>query len=121
MARADDRAYRQILINLLSNAVKYTPRGGRIELDCVMKDGLVGVIVADDGIGIAPEDVARLGRPFERVGDARTRRHPGTGLGLALSRGLAEMMGGRLDIESEIGRGTRATIWLPAVKSPSPD
>ncbi|WP_407696874.1 ATP-binding protein [Skermanella mucosa] len=71
------------------------------------------VAVSDTGIGIAPEDLRRVGTPFEQIDNRHTRRHAGTGLGLALTRSLTEMHGGRIDIRSELGIGTRVCVILP--------
>ncbi|MCA0241933.1 MAG: PAS domain-containing sensor histidine kinase [Proteobacteria bacterium] len=111
--RADRRRLLQVLVNLLSNAVKYNRAGGRIELQVQAQGALVCVAVADDGAGLAPEQVARLFIPFERLG-AQHAGLPGTGLGLVLSRQLAEAMGGSLDAASTPGRGSVFTLSLPA-------
>jgi two-component system cell cycle sensor histidine kinase PleC len=111
---ADYRALKQILLNLLSNAVKFTPRGGRVTVraECA-GDTAVRVIVQDTGIGIAPEDLARLARPFEQIESQHAKTQQGTGLGLALSKALLEMQGGALELESTPGRGTVASFRLP--------
>ena len=111
---ADERAIKQVVLNLLSNALKFTPAGGRAEVSGGLVGGWVEIRVADDGIGIPPEHIARIGKPFEQVDNAHTRRQQGTGLGLALSRSLVELHGGGLDIDSAPGRGTRVTVRLPA-------
>jgi len=110
---ADVRAIRQILINLLSNAVKFTPEGGTVTIGASADDRATRVWVKDTGIGIAPEDIARLGQPFVQAGDDYTHRGDGTGLGLALVKGLAQLHGGSLAIESEVGIGTTAIVTIP--------
>ncbi|WP_207478326.1 sensor histidine kinase [Arenibaculum pallidiluteum] len=112
---ADERALKQVILNLLSNALKFTEAGGRTEISGAVLGGWVEIRVEDDGIGIPPEHLTRIGRPFEQVDNAHTRRHAGTGLGLALSRSLVELHGGYLDIDSAQGRGTCVTVRLPAL------
>jgi len=111
---ADQRAVKQVLLNLLSNAVKFTPRGGDVTVlvDCV-EDEMVRVRVRDTGIGIASEDLARLGRPFEQIESQQAKTQQGTGLGLALSKALVELHGGELAIESTPGKGTTVSFSLP--------
>jgi signal transduction histidine kinase len=103
---------RQILVNLAGNAVKFTDQGG-VTMDLERGDGIVRFIVRDSGIGIAPHDLARLFRPFAQVDTGLTRRHGGTGLGLYISRRLAELVGGRIDVKSELGKGSEFTLVLP--------
>lgn len=114
--RADRRALKQVVLNLLSNAVKFTLPGGRVtvSIDHDDVDG-VNISVADTGIGIAPQDLPKVVLPFGSLARNAnlSRRREGTGLGLPLSKSLIEMHGGRLEILSEIGRGTIATVRLP--------
>jgi two-component system cell cycle sensor histidine kinase PleC len=113
----DYRALKQVLLNLLSNAVKFTPRGGRITLSAEGRRDAMGerirMSVKDTGIGIAPEDLARLARPFEQIESQHAKTQQGTGLGLALSKSLVEMHGGVLELESQPGLGTTASFLLP--------
>ncbi|MCB9946325.1 MAG: hypothetical protein H6842_00700 [Rhodospirillaceae bacterium] len=113
--RADDRKLRQILLNLLSNAMKFTPRGGRVILvaGCA-PDGGLALSVADTGAGMTAEQLEQAMLPFVQVGDAHNGQVPGTGLGLPLTKQLVELHGGRLEMESTPGQGTRATVHLPA-------
>lgn len=111
---ADRRALKQIALNLLSNAVKATPPEGAVTLSLEAVGPYLELVVSDTGAGIAPEDLKRLGRPFEQAGDA-DRRAQGTGLGLSLVRSLAELHGGRLTLESTLGEGTAATVRLPVM------
>ena len=113
LLHADSRAVRQILLNLLSNAIKFTPAGGGIEISAAADGGAGRIAVADTGIGIPAADLPRLGRPFEQVDNVLHRKRPGSGLGLALSRSLAELMGGSLSVESVEGEGTTVTLSLP--------
>ncbi|MDO8838264.1 MAG: PAS domain S-box protein [Parvibaculum sp.] len=112
---ADPRLAKQVLLNLLSNALKFTPEGGRIELTARRtRAGEIALSVADTGIGIAPEDIARVVEPFVRVEGALARTHEGTGLGLALTKSFIELHGGRLEVESRLGEGTTVTVYFPA-------
>jgi len=104
---------RQILVNLAGNAVKFTDRGFvRLELETGERS--VQFIVRDSGIGIAAADMERLFQPFAQLDTGLTRRHGGTGLGLYIARSLAELLGGRLEVESSPGRGSSFTLTLPA-------
>ncbi len=109
---ADHRAVKQILLNLLSNAVKFTDQGA---IMVHARGGPAGLTlrVVDTGCGIPPEHLPRLARPFEQVEQELSRNHSGTGLGLALTKSLTEMHGGKFAIQSEIGRGTIVTVTLP--------
>jgi len=110
---ADKRACRQIMINLLSNAVKFTPRGGTARL-LLQSDGHQAIIsVADDGMGIAPTDLARLGDPFFQARASSDRRHEGTGLGLSVVRGLVGLHDGSITVESGPRAGTTVIVRLP--------
>ncbi len=111
---ADHRGLKQVLLNLISNAVKFTPEGGSIVVALSRPHpGQVRVAVTDTGIGIAPEDLARLARPFEQVEGQHSKTTQGTGLGLALTKSLIEMHGGELVMESEPGRGTTVSFVMP--------
>jgi signal transduction histidine kinase/DNA-binding response OmpR family regulator len=109
---ADPLRFRQILDNLLSNAIKFTPEGGRIALTAEQEVGEVALTVADNGVGIAAENHARVFEEFQQVGDA-AQRQAGTGLGLALTRRLVEAHGGSIALESALGAGSRFTVRLP--------
>ncbi len=112
---ADPRALKQILLNLMTNAVKFTPEGGRVAIRAFeAADGIV-LQVADTGIGIAGEDLPRLGRPFEQIESQHSKSHQGSGLGLALSKSLVELHGGELRIDSVLGKGTTVSFTIPAV------
>jgi signal transduction histidine kinase len=102
---------RQVVFNLLSNAVKFTPRDGRIDVSARLNDGVVEVAVTDTGPGIRPEDQERIFEEFEQARDGV--RHDGTGLGLAVSRRFIELHGGRLWVESTVGRGSIFRFTLP--------
>jgi two-component system cell cycle sensor histidine kinase PleC len=112
---ADERALKQIVINLASNAVKFTQDGGHIQVSAARNaQGDFELVVADNGPGISREKIDRVFKPFSQADNRYDRQSGGTGLGLALVRGLCEMHGGRAWIESEPGKGTRAIIVLPA-------
>jgi cell cycle sensor histidine kinase DivJ len=110
---ADRRAVKQMIVNLVTNGVKFTPRGGQVTLSAARSGSSVEIAVRDTGIGIAPEDVRRLGRPFEQVDGAHTKKQEGTGLGLALVKALALLHGGDVTIESRLGEGTSVRLLLP--------
>ena len=112
---ADIRKIKQILLNLLSNAVKFTPRGGRVAFEAGRTgDDGIALRVEDSGIGIAPADIQKALAPFVQIDSRLSRKYQGTGLGLPLTKALAELHGGDLEITSELGRGTAVTVTLPA-------
>ena len=113
---ADHRGLKQVLLNLISNAVKFTPEGGDIIVALRREASHIRIAVTDTGIGIAPEDVARLARPFEQVEGQHSKTTQGTGLGLALTKSLIELHHGELLIESEPGRGTTVSFTLPITR-----
>jgi signal transduction histidine kinase len=110
---ADYRAVKQIALNLISNAVKFTPPGGSITIAVRTTDKGAEIVVRDTGIGIPANELPRLGRPFERVRNHAAHAQPGTGLGLALVRSLAELHGGRMEIESTEAVGTTVSVTFP--------
>ncbi len=114
---ADQRKLKQILVNLLNNAVKFTEPGGRVTLRAYwdQSDELVFEI-EDTGIGMAPEHIPSVFNKFHQIDSALNRKYEGTGLGLPLSRALTELHGGKLILESELGRGTLAIVRLPATR-----
>ena len=100
------------------DAVRHTPPDGRIDVELSRgPDDSIILRIADTGVGIAPDAIARLGEPFFRPDEARARDHGGVGLGLALCRAIASALGGTLEIESEVGHGTTVTVRLPQGKS----
>lgn len=116
--RGDERKARQVLFNLLSNAVKFTPPGGHISISARF-DRLIGVsiTVADTGIGIAPEHLDRVFEPFTQVDSALSRKHDGTGLGLPVVKAIMELHQGRVELRSNPGCGTEATVIFPASRA----
>jgi GAF domain-containing protein len=112
MQRGDERKVKQVLLNLLSNALKFTPEGGQIDVSARLQDGAAEIAVADTGVGIAPEDQDAVFEEFRQVGTA-DKKVEGTGLGLALSRKFIELHGGRIWVQSELGRGSTFSFTLP--------
>ena len=112
---ADRGRVRQVLLNLLSNAIKFTPDGGRITVAATAVNGspAARVAVTDSGIGISPEDQAKLFQEFVQLDASASRKYEGTGLGLALSRRLIELHGGTIGVESEAGKGSTFWFTLP--------
>jgi cell cycle sensor histidine kinase DivJ len=101
------------MINLVSNAVKFTDRGGRVTVRACRDGAVMTISVEDTGVGIAAEDLPKIGQPFFQARAAYDRRHDGTGLGLSIVQGLVTLHGGDLDIASRLGEGTRITVRLP--------
>jgi PAS domain S-box-containing protein len=123
---SDERRLKQILVNLLSNAVKFTPEGGEVALE-VAGDRVgrqVCFTIRDTGIGISPEDLARLFQPFVQLDSRLSRNYPGTGLGLALVKRLATLLGGHTRVDSQPGVGSRFTVvlpWIEESRAPEPE
>ncbi|WP_051273637.1 PAS domain S-box protein [Desulfotruncus alcoholivorax] len=111
---ADSRKIKQVIFNLLSNAVKFTPEGGSVTLSAVGRQDHVLVCVSDTGIGVSEEDKDNIFKEFAQVDGSLSRRHEGTGLGLALSKKLVEMHGGEIGVESKLGVGSKFFFKLPA-------
>jgi two-component system cell cycle sensor histidine kinase PleC len=114
--QSDEAKLRQIVTNVASNALKFTPSGGKVAIKVSGVKGMVRFEISDTGIGIAPEDVPLALAPFGQVDSALNRRYQGAGLGLPLAKGLAELLGGRLEIAGGPGAGTTVSIIIP----PSP-
>jgi two-component system cell cycle sensor histidine kinase PleC len=110
---ADRRAVKQIIVNLLSNAVKFTPDGGKVTVRCRRRRNAVILLIADTGIGIAPESLRRLGKPFEQVESQLTKTYHGSGLGLAIAKSLTNLHGGSMKLRSTLGVGTVVCVSLP--------
>ena len=116
--RADRQRLRQVLVNLLANAVKYNRDDGEVTVRCEPAGGSLRLVVDDTGIGLSPHDQARLFQPFERLGAEHTDVE-GTGLGLALTKQLVEVMGGAIGVTSEVGVGSSFWVELPLTEAPS--
>ncbi|MGD0850004.1 PAS domain-containing sensor histidine kinase [Bradyrhizobium sp.] len=118
---ADRRATKQIIVNLLSNAVKFTPDGGKIIVRSRLLSDSIVLMIADTGIGIAPNSLRRLGRPFEQVESQLTKTYHGSGLGLAIARSLTNLHGGSMRLRSKLGTGTVVFVSLPRdARKPDP-
>jgi len=113
----DPGRIKQVLYNLIANAIKFTPRGGVVKVSARADAKYLTVIVSDTGVGIAQEDLPRLFREFEQLPQANGVRPEGTGLGLALTRRLVELHGGKVEVESKLGKGSTFSVFLP-LKSP---
>ncbi len=112
---ADKRSVRQILLNLLSNAIKFTPEGGGVMVEAMLEpSGDLALVVRDTGVGMTAEGIEIVLQPFGQIESAHTRTHNGTGLGLPISKSLAELHGGSMKVESEVGKGTSVTVRFPA-------
>jgi signal transduction histidine kinase len=113
----DERKTKQVLLNLITNAVKFTPPGGTITISARWDAATgIAVTVADPGIGIPEADLDRVLKPFEQVDSSLSRQHQGTGLGLPLVKAIMEMHGGRLELNSELGVGTRVSVIFPPAR-----
>jgi signal transduction histidine kinase len=112
---ADSRKLKQILFNLLSNAVKFTPDGGSVLLQAQVVGGTqeIEVVIEDTGIGIRPADIPKLFKEFAQLGSVYDKQYEGTGLGLALTKKLVELHGGRIRVASEFGKGSRFAFIIP--------
>jgi two-component system cell cycle sensor histidine kinase PleC len=110
---ADRRAVKQIFVNLLSNAVKFTPDDGKVTVRSNVLSNSIVLVIADTGIGIAPDSLRRLGKPFEQVESQLTKTYQGSGLGLAIARSLTSLHGGTMRLRSKLGTGTVVRIVLP--------
>jgi len=110
---ADPVRFKQIMYNLLSNAIKFTPEGGAVRVSATESLSHLLISVSDTGIGIAPEDQERIFGAFQQVGSSSLKRGEGTGLGLTLTKRLVELHGGRIWVESEVGKGSTFTFTLP--------
>jgi len=110
---ADKRACKQMLLNVISNAIKFTEPDGWVHVSARVVDSNVVLSVSDNGIGIADQDLPRLGNPFVQANSSYDRSHEGAGLGLSVVKGLARLHGGTLELTSTLGKGTTATIVLP--------
>ncbi|MEO6945881.1 MAG: PAS domain-containing sensor histidine kinase, partial [Nitrobacter sp.] len=109
----DPRAFKQIVLNLVSNAIKFTERGGRVTISARVEGSRMAMRVTDNGVGISPDHLKRIGDPFFQAGKTYQRRHEGTGLGLSIVKSLVALHGGEIDVQSKVDEGTTVTIMLP--------
>ena len=112
IVKADEKAFRQILLNILSNAIKFTDTNGFIDINLIVHDNIF-IVITDTGIGISPEDIERIMEPFIQIETARQSNEGGTGIGLPLTDRLVRLHGGNMKIESTLGEGTKITIMIP--------
>ena len=110
---ADSTRLRQVLLNLLSNAIKFTPEGKWVYLTCARGGDTLDLTVADTGIGMSEEEVARVMQPFHQVDNSYSRRYEGAGLGLSVTQSLVDLHGAEMSITSEVGKGTTITVRVP--------
>jgi cell cycle sensor histidine kinase DivJ len=115
----DPRAFKQIALNLVSNAIKFTERGGSVTVSASVEGERLLLNVTDTGVGIAAEDLARIGDPFFQAGKTYQRRHEGTGLGLSIVKSLVGLHNGEMNVQSSVGEGTTVTVILPLDFAPS--
>jgi signal transduction histidine kinase/CHASE3 domain sensor protein/CheY-like chemotaxis protein len=113
---ADKRKLKQILFNLLSNAVKFSPENGSVNVSAVQETDFMEITIADNGVGIKAEDIPKLFQAFTQLEAVYTKKHAGTGLGLALTRQLVELHGGRIWVKSKFGTGSRFSFTLPLLR-----
>jgi len=116
----DPRAFRQIVLNLVSNAIKFTERGGRVTVCAGVEGSRLVFRVTDTGVGIAADDLKRIGDPFFQAGKTYQRRHEGTGLGLSIVKTLVGLHAGELTVQSKIDEGTTVAVALPLAYAPPP-
>jgi cell cycle sensor histidine kinase DivJ len=115
---ADPRAFKQIILNLVSNAIKFTERGGTVTVSAQMERARLLLRVRDTGVGIAADDLKRIGDPFFQAGKTYQRRYEGTGLGLSIVKSLVTLHGGEMLLDSRLDEGTTVTIMLPLRPEP---
>jgi two-component system, cell cycle sensor histidine kinase DivJ len=114
----DPRAFKQIVLNLVSNAVKFTERGGTVTVSAGVEGSRLVLRVADTGVGIAADDLKRVGDPFFQAGKTYQRRHEGTGLGLSIVKSLVALHSGEMTVQSRVDEGTTVTVALPLAFTP---
>ncbi len=109
----DPRAFKQIVLNLVANAIKFTERGGKVTASAEVEGSHLVLRIADTGVGIAADDLKRIGDPFFQAGTTYQRRHEGTGLGLSIVKSLVGLHAGEMTVQSRIDEGTTVTVALP--------
>ena len=109
----DPRAFKQIVINLVSNAIKFTERGGKVTASAGVEGSRLVLRISDTGVGIAADDLKRIGDPFFQAGKTYQRRHEGTGLGLSIVKSLVGLHSGEMTVQSKLDEGTTVTVALP--------
>jgi cell cycle sensor histidine kinase DivJ len=119
LVNGDPRAFKQIVLNLVSNAIKFTERGGTVTVSASVEGSRLMLRVSDTGVGIAADDLKRVGNPFFQAGKTYQRRHEGTGLGLSIVKSLVALHAGEMTVQSKIDEGTTVTVALPLAFTPS--
>ena len=114
----DPRAFKQVALNLVSNAIKFTERGGKVTVSAAVEGSRLLLRVTDTGVGIAADDLKRIGDPFFQAGKTYQRRHEGTGLGLSIVKSLVALHAGELTVQSKLDEGTTVTVTLPLAFTP---
>jgi cell cycle sensor histidine kinase DivJ len=114
----DPRAFKQVVLNLVSNAIKFTERGGKVTASAGVEGARLVLRITDTGVGIAADDLKRIGDPFFQAGKTYQRRHEGTGLGLSIVKSLVALHAGELTVQSRIDEGTTVTVALPLAFTP---
>jgi cell cycle sensor histidine kinase DivJ len=114
----DPRAFKQIVLNLVSNAIKFTERGGKVTVSAGVEGSRLVLRVTDTGVGIAADDLKRVGDPFFQAGKTYQRRHEGTGLGLSIVKSLVGLHAGEITVQSKIDEGTTVAVALPLAFTP---
>src|SRR5471032_1306642 len=109
----DPRAFKQVVLNLVSNAIKFTERGGKVTASAGVEGARLVLRITDTGVGIAADDLKRIGDPFFQAGKTYQRRHEGTGLGLSIVKSLVGLHSGEMTVQSKIDEGTTVTVALP--------
>jgi cell cycle sensor histidine kinase DivJ len=109
----DPRAFKQIVLNLVSNAIKFTERDGVVTVSAGVEGSRLVLRVSDNGVGIAADDLKRIGDPFFQAGTTYQRRHEGTGLGLSIVKSLVGLHGGEMTVQSKLNEGTTVSVALP--------
>jgi len=117
----DPRSFKQVALNLVSNAIKFTERGGTVTVSAAVEGARLVLRVTDTGVGIAADDLKRIGDPFFQAGKTYQRRHEGTGLGLSIVKSLVGLHAGELTVQSKIDEGTTVTVALPLTFTPQAD
>ena len=117
----DPRAFKQIVLNLVANAIKFTERGGAVTVSAAVEGSRLLLRVTDTGVGIAVEDLKRIGDPFFQAGKTYQRRHEGTGLGLSIVKSLVALHAGEMTVQSKLDEGTTVTVALPLAFTPKPE
>lgn len=115
----DPRAFKQIVLNLVANAIKFTERGGNVTVSAAVEGSRLMLRITDTGVGIAPDDLKRIGDPFFQAGKTYQRKHEGTGLGLSIVKGLVGLHHGEVSVQSKVDEGTTVTVVLPLAFTPS--